>query len=153
MMSVSSFYRFCERRIVRRCGKVILWTPLEEGEISDDRILYNMGVLRIAWKKNLEDDPEELMSGYRLAVCSPEDRVNNTGSESIKNEVEMVGVSEVSLDNLENTELIDEENMPNDLLTLSVSELDEEEFADQPLSIVSSPDDDPSFEYLNFFQS
>ncbi|GJY48527.1 hypothetical protein Tco_0438483 [Tanacetum coccineum] len=65
----------------------------------------------------------------------------------------MAGVSEVSLDNMENMELIDEENMPNDLLALSVSEPDEEEYVDQPLSIVSSPDDDPSFEDLTCFQS
>ncbi|GJS27968.1 longifolia 1-like protein [Tanacetum coccineum] len=84
-----------------------------------------------------------------LTICSSEDGVNNMGSESVTNEVEMAGVSEVSLDNLENMELIDTENMPNDLLALSVSELDEEEYVDQPLSIVSSPEDDPSFEDLN----
>nr|GEY54453.1 hypothetical protein [Tanacetum cinerariifolium] len=41
--------------------------------------------------------------------------VNNTG---LENEVEMAGVSEVSLDNLENMELINEENMPNDMILL-----------------------------------
>ncbi|GKB26706.1 hypothetical protein Tco_0866107 [Tanacetum coccineum] len=82
-----------------------------------------------------------------------EDEVNNKGSGSVTNEGEIAGVSEVSLDNLENTELIDEVNMPNDLLALSVSELDEAEYVDQPLSIVSSPEDDPSFEDLNCFQS
>nr|GEY81428.1 UvrD-like helicase, ATP-binding domain, P-loop containing nucleoside triphosphate hydrolase [Tanacetum cinerariifolium] len=35
-----------------------------------------------------------------------------------ENEVEMAGVSEVSLENLENMELIDEENMPNDMILL-----------------------------------
>nr|GFD10233.1 hypothetical protein [Tanacetum cinerariifolium] len=80
---------------------------------------------------------------------SSEDGVNNIGSKSVTNEVEMAGVSEVSLYNLENIELIDKENMPNDLLALSVSELDEEEYVDQPLSIVSSPEDDSYFEDLN----
>nr|GEY74649.1 hypothetical protein [Tanacetum cinerariifolium] len=65
----------------------------------------------------------------------------------------MAGGSKVSLDNLENMELIDEENMPNDLLLLSVSELDEEEYVNRLLSIVSSLDVDPSFEDLNCFQS
>ncbi|GJV81680.1 hypothetical protein Tco_1517550 [Tanacetum coccineum] len=84
-----------------------------------------------------------------------EDEVNNKGSGSVTNEGEIAGVSEVSLDNLENTELIDEVTMPNDLLALSVSELDEAEYVDHPLSIVSSPEDedDPSFEDLNCFQS
>nr|GEX50262.1 hypothetical protein [Tanacetum cinerariifolium] len=82
-----------------------------------------------------------------------EDEVNNKGSGSVTNEGEIAGASEVSLDNLDNTELIDEVNMPNDLLALSVSELDEEEYVDQPLSIVSSPEDDSSFEDLNCFQS
>nr|GEW61445.1 hypothetical protein [Tanacetum cinerariifolium] len=53
----------------------------------------------------------------------------------------------------ENMELIDEENMPNDLLALSVYELDEKEYVDQLLSIVSSLEDDPSSKDLNFFQS
>ncbi|GKC34013.1 nucleotide-binding alpha-beta plait domain-containing protein, partial [Tanacetum coccineum] len=83
---------------------------------------------------------------------SSEDGVNNTGLESVTNEVEMAGGSEVSIDNLENMELNDKENMPNDLL-LSVSELDEEVYVNQPLSIVSSLDDDPSFEDLNCFQN
>ncbi|GJY55136.1 hypothetical protein Tco_0446800 [Tanacetum coccineum] len=65
----------------------------------------------------------------------------------------MSGVNEVSLDNLENMELIDEENMPNDLMALSVFELDEDEYVDQPLSVVSFPKDNPSFEDLNCFQS
>ncbi|GJR69735.1 hypothetical protein Tco_0015800 [Tanacetum coccineum] len=86
-------------------------------------------------------------------ISSSEDGVNNPGSESVTNEVEMAGGSEVSIDNLENMELIDEENMPNNLLLLSVSELDEEVYVNQPLSIVSSLDDDPSFEDLNCFQS
>nr|GFA69345.1 nucleotide-binding, alpha-beta plait [Tanacetum cinerariifolium] len=63
-----------------------------------------------------------------------EDRVNNTGSESVTNEVEIAGVSEVSLDNLENTELTGEENMPNDLLALLVSELNEEEYTPKEVS-------------------
>nr|GFB64921.1 hypothetical protein [Tanacetum cinerariifolium] len=46
---------------------------------------------------------------------SSEDGVNNTG---LENEVEMAGVSEVSLDNLENMELIYVENMPNDMILL-----------------------------------
>lgn len=80
------------------------------------------------------------------------DEVNNTGSGSVAYEGEIFGVSEVSLDNLESMELDDEENMPNDLLALSVSERDEEEYVDQSLSIVSSQDDS-SFEDLNCFQS
>ncbi|PWA82840.1 hypothetical protein CTI12_AA041290 [Artemisia annua] len=80
------------------------------------------------------------------------DEVNNMGSGSVTNEGEIFGVSEVSLDNWESMELDDEENMPNDLLALSVSEQDEEEYVDQSLSIVSSQDDS-SFEDLNCFQS
>nr|GEV96782.1 hypothetical protein [Tanacetum cinerariifolium] len=67
--------------------------------------------------------------------------VNNMGSESVTNEVEMAGVSEVSHYNLENMELIDEENMPNDLLALSVYELDEKEYTPEEVIDVSDSQD------------
>ncbi|GJY55139.1 hypothetical protein Tco_0446803 [Tanacetum coccineum] len=53
----------------------------------------------------------------------------------------MSGVNEVSLDNLENMELIDEENMPNDLMALSVFELDEDEYTPEEVSDVSDSQD------------
>nr|GEX97623.1 hypothetical protein [Tanacetum cinerariifolium] len=88
---------------------------------------------------------------------SSEDGVNNIDSESVTNEVEMAGVNEVSLDNLENMELIDKENMPNDLLALSVSELDEEEYVDQPFSIelsdvFDSQDSDLAIDDVHFYR-
>nr|GEV02165.1 hypothetical protein [Tanacetum cinerariifolium] len=100
-------------------------------------ITWVQNQLQMKWKWLLE---WKEVQDQNNVIISPNTQINK---------LRMAGVSEVSLDNLENMELIDKENMPNDLLALSVSELDEEEYVDQPLSIVSSPEDDHSFEDLN----
>ncbi|GKE64687.1 hypothetical protein Tco_1518848, partial [Tanacetum coccineum] len=62
----------------------------------------------------LEDLSRVVKIKFLLVICTimefneffSEDGVNNTGLESVTNEAERTGVSEVSLDNLENMELI-----------------------------------------------